>query len=137
MTFLPFDNLRQARQLLQRQVDRYPNANTHNDALTLAARLDGELARRGDADAARDIAQELQNQDCVEGENDVRIAALNALMNSNPERALPILKRVLERRDPCSAEMCKTALFVISQLAMVALALLPKDRWLSFRAGGS
>ena len=109
------DNLRQARQLLQNQIDRYPNANTHNDALTLAARLDGELARRGDADAARGIAQELQNEECAEGENDVRIAALNALMNSNSERALPILKRVLERRDPCSVEMRKTALFVISQ----------------------
>ena len=109
------DNLRQARQLLQNQIDRYPNANTHNDALTLAARLDGELARRGDAEAARGIAQELQNEECAEGENDVRIAALNALMNSNSERALPILKRVLERRDPCSVEMRKTALFVISQ----------------------
>ncbi len=109
------DNLRQARQLLQNQIDRYPNANTHNDALTLAARLDGELARRGDAEAARGIAQELQNEECAEGENDVRIAALNALMNSNSERALPILKRVLQRRDPCSVEMRKTALFVISQ----------------------
>jgi len=109
------DNLRQARQLLQNQIDRYPNASTHNDALTLAARLDGELARRGDAEAARGIAQELQNEECAEGENDVRIAALNALMNSNPERALPILQRVLQRRDPCSVEMRKTALFVISQ----------------------
>ncbi len=100
---------------LQSQVDRYPSANTHNDALTLAARIDGELARRGDREAARDIAQELQNQECAEGENDVRIAALNALMNSNQERAIPILERVLQRRDLCSEELREAALFVISQ----------------------
>ena len=109
------DNLRKARQLLQAQVDRYPSAHTHSDALALAVRIDGELARRGDQPAARDIAEELQNQGCAEGENDVRLAALNALMNSNSERALPILERVLQRRDPCSEELRETALFVVAQ----------------------
>ena len=109
------DGLRTARKLLDRQLADYPSARTHTDALALATRIDGALAAVGDSDAARRNVQELQNQDCVEGENDVRIAALNALMNSNQERALPILKRVIQRRDPCSVEMRKTALFVISQ----------------------
>lgn len=114
------DNLRTARKLLNWQVADYPTARTHSDALALATRIDGALASAGDSEAAANVARELptargQTQDCAEGENDVRIAALNALMNSNPERAMPVLKRVLERRDPCSAEMRKTALFVISQ----------------------
>ena len=109
------DNLRQARQLLGTQIEQYPDASTHSDALSLAARLDGELARRGDREAARGIAQELQNEECTEGENDVRIAALNALMNSNSERAIPILERVLQRRDECSEELREAALFVLAQ----------------------
>jgi len=109
------DNLRTARRLLDQHFELYPTARTHRDALALATRIDGALAEAGDPRAARSLQTELQSQDCPEGENDVRIAALNALMNSNPKRAMPILKRVLERRDPCSAEMRKTALFVISQ----------------------
>ena len=109
------DNLRTARRLLDKQLADDPSARTHTDALALATRIDGALAALGDSDAARRTVQELQDIVCVEGENDVRIAALNALMNSNSERALPILKRVLQRRDPCSVEMRKTALFVISQ----------------------
>jgi HEAT repeat protein len=109
------DNLRAARRLLAEHLTEYPTARTHGDAQALATRIDGALAEVGDSRAARNLQTELQSQDCPDGENDVRIAALNALMNSNPERALPILKRVLQRRDPCSAEMRKAALFVVSQ----------------------
>ena len=48
-------------------------------------------------------------------ENDDRIAALNALMQMDADRAMPILKKVLERRDPCSAGLRRKAVFLVSQ----------------------
>lgn len=46
---------------------------------------------------------------------DERIEALNALMQMNAEQALPILKRVLERRDRCSEILRRKAVFLVSQ----------------------
>src|SRR5439155_5760407 len=48
------DNLRDARTTLQTQADRYPKATTNRDARVLLRRIQGELARRGDSDAAED-----------------------------------------------------------------------------------
>src|SRR4029079_2463132 len=48
-------------------------------------------------------------------ENDDRIAALNALLQMDGDRALPILKKVLERRDACSAGLRRKAVFLVSQ----------------------
>jgi hypothetical protein len=50
------DNLRQALELLTAQVERYPDARTVRDARALRLRVQGELARLGDADAAAAIA---------------------------------------------------------------------------------
>jgi HEAT repeat protein len=43
------------------------------------------------------------------------VAALNALMQMDPASAVPVLRRVLERRDSCSVELRRRAIFVISQ----------------------
>ncbi len=48
-------------------------------------------------------------------EEDVQHAALQALMQVDSERALPILRRVLQRRDECSIPLRKQAIFVLSQ----------------------
>jgi HEAT repeat protein len=47
--------------------------------------------------------------------DDERIEALNALMQMNADQALPILKRVLERRDRCSEVLRRKAVFLVSQ----------------------
>jgi HEAT repeat protein len=44
-----------------------------------------------------------------------RIEALNALLQMNGDQALPILKRVLERRDRCSEVLRRKAVFLVSQ----------------------
>src|SRR5438093_11155682 len=54
------DNLRAARTALQTQADRYPKATTSRDARVLLRRVQGELARRGDSDAAEDISREAE-----------------------------------------------------------------------------
>jgi TolA-binding protein len=54
------DNLRDARTALQAQADRYPKATSSRDARVLLRRVQGELARRGDSDAAEDVSREAE-----------------------------------------------------------------------------
>lgn len=95
-----------------------------SDGAVLLTRVCGELAKRGDEDCAADIEKAAQSDRPAQGstscpseddENDDRIAALNALLQMDAERAMPILKKVLERRDPCSAGLRRQALFLVSQ----------------------
>ena len=48
-------------------------------------------------------------------DSDMRIAALNALLQMDSERAIPILKQVLARRDPCSYPLRRKAVFLVAQ----------------------
>ena len=48
-------------------------------------------------------------------EDDVRIAALQGLLNMDAERAVPILKAVLARRDEASTCLRRSAVFLVSQ----------------------
>lgn len=159
-------DLRRAVSLLDRQKQRYPNAATRGDADALAARLNGELAREGDADAAENIAEQARAiaesvaanvdvakitteatkagvaaasaamaatadamgrmgrgrgddlpQECQaqREKNDMRVAALNALLQMDADQAMPILRDVLKRRDTCSGPLRRQAVFLISQ----------------------
>lgn len=52
---------------------------------------------------------------CPPARDDERVVALNALLQMDAERALPLLERVLERRDACSANLRRRAIFLLSQ----------------------
>lgn len=52
---------------------------------------------------------------CDNDEDDIQIAALNALQQMDDERARPILKKVLARRDAASVCLRRKALFIIAQ----------------------
>ncbi len=129
--------LEDARARLDDQRRRYPQAATRGDAETLATRIDGELARRGDEAAARRV--NLRAAPPVgpgpagtppraagppphgapghpeDEDDDIRVAALNALLQMDAEQALPILKQVLARRDPGSVTLRRKAIFLVSQ----------------------
>ena len=111
------DELETAIRLLRTQERQYPAASTRNDARSLAVQINGLRARRGNADAAIDITTEAQRQEqaCPEEEDDVRIMALNALLNMDASRAVPILEQVLQRRDACSVQLRRKAVWLISQ----------------------
>jgi HEAT repeat protein len=105
---------------LEAQRTRYPRAATRRDADELATRIRGELGRRGDSDAARQVERSAVRAarpggPCGDGDDDTRVAALNALMGMDADRALPILERVLARRDDCSAELREKAVFMVSR----------------------
>jgi HEAT repeat protein len=113
--------LREALQALRIQREKYPQASTNGDARALEARIQGELARAGDSEAAEDVteaaAQAAEADESSGGcdEDDTKLAALNALIHMNSERAQPILKRVLTRRDAGSVCLRRKAVFLVSQ----------------------
>lgn len=116
------DDLEDARSLLERQRSRYPRASTRTsgEAERLLTRVRGELAQRGDSDAAEQVTRAAQaaasQQGCGRREDDdVREAALNAVLQMDAESAMPLLKRIMARRDACSAPLRRKAVFLISQ----------------------
>lgn len=115
------DDLRMARELLAEQQNRYPKAATSGDAATLRTRVEGQLARMGDAEAARRVSVAAESAapgssaPCEDDEDDTRVAAINALLQLDADRAMPILKKVLARRDKCSEVLRRKAVFLVSQ----------------------
>jgi HEAT repeat protein len=143
------ESLRQAMGALKIQRQRYPAAATRGDAAALERRIQGELARRGDPDAAAAIAAAAQvlalpptppipptpptppapaaprapsgpsgsttRNGCSEDDDDIKVAALNALQQMDPERAGPVLKKVLARRDTQSVCLRRKAIFLLAQ----------------------
>lgn len=138
------ESLRNALRLLQDQARSHASASTRNagDAELLETRTLRELAKLGDADAARRLSVIASSagtpsasataspsasasasgrrsrgggrRDC-DDEDDVQAAALNAVLQMNSERAIPILEKVLARRDPESVCLRRKAIFIVSQ----------------------
>jgi HEAT repeat protein len=108
-------NLEPAADALEAQAKRFPQAATTGDASTLLILIKGQLAKRGDASAQRDVntAAAGSGRSCADME--VQVAALDAMQQMDAERVLPLLRKVLARRDACSAPLRKNALFILSQ----------------------
>jgi tetratricopeptide (TPR) repeat protein len=124
------DELNTARDRLNQLKERFP-AIAKKDGDPLLTRVCGELAKRGDESCAASIDRQAQGDSDVVGprtngsqrscspdadeDNDDRIYALNALLQMDAERAMPILQKVLARRDPCSVALRRKAVFLVSQ----------------------
>jgi HEAT repeat protein len=112
------DDLREALRSLARQRSEYQKATTAGDARALEVRIHGALARRGDPSSAAAVSESAaERTNCTSGEDDgdVRTAALNALLQMDADRAVPIIKQVLARRDACSVPLRRKAVFILSQ----------------------
>jgi len=119
--------LRLARTMLETQRNRYPRARTRREAEALLARIQAALAQQGDEAAARwlaeraprlaDTASGARQGGCAPDDDadDLRMAALNGLLQMDAANAVPILRKVLARRDPCAAALRRKALFLVSQ----------------------
>jgi HEAT repeat protein len=138
-------NIRDAVSLLERQMERFAGASSvkSGDSKSLLTRLQGALARGGDASAAAEISARAGSASarssgnagggssragarasrgssssadgCKSEEDDDRVEALNALLQMGSDDALPILKKVLARRDQCSEVLRRKAVFLVSQ----------------------
>ena len=132
--------LREALASLRTQARQFPTAGTTGDAQALERRIQGELARAGDSEAAAEVtraataaiapptppsppsapappapAGRRTGDKCDEDSDDTKLAALNALIHMNAERAQPILRKVLARRDAASACLRQKAVFLVAQ----------------------
>ena len=120
-------DLAKARGALDTLRDRFPQAASRGDANALRTRICGELARQGDSACAEEVASVSASAaarptpravaECPDGDDDddSRIAALNALMQMDATRAMPILTNVLARRDKCSERLRRKAVFLVAQ----------------------
>lgn len=69
-------------------------------ALSLVISLATTASAQGDASSAN----------CPSGSDDVRVAALSSLAQLDADQSLPTLKKILERRDPCSVTLRRQVL---------------------------
>jgi len=122
------DDLRTAVLLLEQQKQRHETAATLREAELLATRIRGKLARMGDADAAERVARDaarstgrgVERGDArgaqgLSEDDELKMAALNALIMMDPERAVPMLTELIRQRDGVSPEMRQRALMVLAQ----------------------
>ena len=90
-------------------------ADRASDAADRAADQADRAAERADArSAGRKTASSAGCPD-ADDDDDERVAALNALLQMDSDRAMPILTKVLDRRDACSAGLRRKAVFLVSQ----------------------
>ena len=120
------DDLARARSLLVAQERRYAKAATLRDGAALLARIQAALAKQGDEQAGRWISQHAQpgpdadtahTKGCLseDEDDDMRVAALNGLLQMDAVNAVPILRKVLARRDACATVLRRKAVFLVSQ----------------------
>jgi HEAT repeat protein len=111
------DDLRNALRVLEsHQQARFSKEELQKDAPALAARIRGALALRGDREAAQATRlAAASGQPCDREDISVRVEALSALSQMDGETVVPILRRVLSRRDECSAQLRRRALSILGR----------------------
>jgi len=110
-------DLRQALRLLDEQREKYPSAADEREVGSLVTRVVAALAARGDGDAAARLRQGASQgaQSCDREDMEVRSEALSALVQSDPAAAGTVLRRILARRDECSASLRRRAVYLIGR----------------------
>jgi HEAT repeat protein len=113
------DDLRTGVRVLDSMASRCSNnmpRGASADVPQLKARIDGSLARLGDADAAERVRRAAgQDQVCDTDERAVKIEALNTLANMDPATANPVLRTVLASKDPCSGPVRQQAIALVAR----------------------
>ena len=105
--------LKVAAELLRLQQEEYAQSETARDGEALLARLYGELAERGEAEAMREIHE--MSDDEMQREA-TRVAALEALMRMDPEMALPILEDIVTGKKEVSEDMRRHSIFILCRM---------------------
>jgi HEAT repeat protein len=111
------NDLREALRSLQDAGPSYRQASLQADAAELTARIRGALAEQGDRTAAAMVSTTAAKSvdPCDREDLAVRIEALKSLGKTDPESTTPILRRVLARRDDCSASLRRAALYLLGK----------------------
>jgi len=89
-----------------------------SEIAALYARVNGALAQRGDRGAAALVEKQAAQTGaapCDQEDIQVRSEALNVLSQMDPAAANPILRRVLDKKDECSAQLRRNAVFMLGR----------------------
>jgi HEAT repeat protein len=108
--------LQEALAALDMRKSKYPVGRTRGDAdPALATRIAGVLSARGlgDKDLVKRALTEGGNA-CDQEDQSVRSEALNALRQTDPDEALAQAKKILGRKDECSVQLRRSALWLVA-----------------------
>ena len=98
------------------------------DVQALRTRVLGALASRGDQRAAEELRNKATpSGGCDKEEMSVRAEALSALGQMDAATALPVVRRVLARRDECTVELRRRALYVAGRQQSPEVATIMLD----------
>jgi HEAT repeat protein len=115
------DDLREAIRILdtgRAQLAGLNREGSNVDVGALRARVLAALAGRGDARAAEELKAGVPgegNGSCDREEISVRAEALAALGQMDPAAAKPAIRKVLQRRDECTMELRRRALYLVGR----------------------
>ncbi len=108
--------LQEALTVLDQRKNKYPAGRMRGDAdPALATRIAGVLSARGLGD--KDLVKRALTEGsgtCDSEDQSVRAEALNALRQTDPEEALTQAKKILGRKDDCSVQLRRSALWMIA-----------------------
>jgi HEAT repeat protein/TolA-binding protein len=110
------EELRTALRLLTDKTKMTSTSSSFNTEVSnFTMRIRGALAQRGDAEQQRIVAQEAQKGGCDREDLQVRAEALSAIASSDMTTATPMLRNVLAKRDPCTLELRRSALRILTR----------------------
>ena len=114
--------LQEALTALETQRTKYPSARTQGDANTLATRIAGVLSGRGVNNALVKQYLNTPAAGCDPEDQSVRAEALNALMQTDADAATQLSRKILARKDECSADLRRSAVFLVGDKRDAAAA---------------
>lgn len=113
------EDLREALKILDEQGAQFASLRNHEgnvDVQALRTRVLGALAARGDGKAAEELRKNAaQSNSCDREEIGVRVEALGALAQMDMAAAMPAIKKALQRRDDCTVELRRRALYMLAR----------------------
>jgi HEAT repeat protein len=111
------DDLQTALKSLETMRTKYPQAKSQSDAAALTARIRGTLASRGDRAQEQELRKAMgdQTQQCDREDQAVRSEALKSIAQTDPASLPALVKRVLAKKDSCSAPLRRTAVYLLGQ----------------------
>ena len=108
--------LQEALSVLDARKSKYPSGRTRGDAdPALATRIAGVLSARGMGD--KDLVKRALTEGsgtCDTEDQSVRAEALSALRQTDPDEAMAQAKKILGRKDECSVQLRRSALWMIA-----------------------
>jgi HEAT repeat protein len=110
------DQLRQALKTLDANTSRVEYMSRKSDVPALRARILSALSSRGDR-GADDELKKLYAQYptiCDQEQIQIKSQVLNSMYQSDPEGTMPLIRKQLDSRDACSADLRRTAVFLLA-----------------------